>query len=314
MAQVAVEAGARRPRAQAPARGAAILWRFSRPHTVIGTTLSVVGLYTIAASELGGGDLADLAWTLLAALCVNVYIVGLNQLEDVEIDRINKPYLPVAAGTLSPGRARVVVAVAAVVPLALALTQGTSELAFVLAGLLVGTAYSSPPLRLKRYPLLASLSICGVRSVAVNVGVYLHFSAALGGAGTMAGPVWALTLFVVPFSLAIAILKDVPDIEGDRRYRIATFTLRLGPRRVLHIALAALTCAYVGMATLGALALTSVSTPVLVVSHLGALALLWLASTRIDLDDPASFWRFYMRVWGLFFLEYVIVPLACVAG
>ena len=30
-----------------------VLWRFSRPHTIIGTTLSMVGLYLIAASESG---------------------------------------------------------------------------------------------------------------------------------------------------------------------------------------------------------------------------------------------------------------------
>ena len=32
---------------------------------------------------------------------VNVFIVGINQLEDVEIDRINKPFLPIAAGDLT---------------------------------------------------------------------------------------------------------------------------------------------------------------------------------------------------------------------
>jgi len=29
-----------------------------------------------------------------------VYITGLNQVTDVEIDKINKPYLPVASGAL----------------------------------------------------------------------------------------------------------------------------------------------------------------------------------------------------------------------
>ena len=46
----------------------------------------------------------------------------------------------------------------------------------MLAGLAVGTAYSVPPLRLKRYPALASLSITAVRSLVVNLGVALHFT------------------------------------------------------------------------------------------------------------------------------------------
>jgi homogentisate phytyltransferase/homogentisate geranylgeranyltransferase len=35
---------------------------------------------------------------------------------------------------------------------------------------------------------------------------------------------------------------------------------------------------------------------------------------RTDVEDPATFTRFYMRVWMLFFLEYPLVALACLAG
>src|SRR3954471_2690461 len=152
-----------------------VLWRFARPHTIVGTTLSVLSLYAIAVVQLAGGDLTtglfDLAWTLVAAWCVNVFIVGINQLEDVEIDRINKPFLPVAAGDLSPAAGRRIVVVSAAVPLLLAVTQGAAEAAAGALGLAIGTAYSVPPLRLKRFPALASLSITFVRSVVVNVGV-----------------------------------------------------------------------------------------------------------------------------------------------
>ena len=83
--------------------------------------------------------------------------------------------------------------------------------------------------------MAASLCISGVRSVVVNLGVYAHFSLALGD-GTVAIPaaVWALTIVVLPFSFAIAILKDVPDAEGDRRFRIMTFTVRVGGAKVLR--------------------------------------------------------------------------------
>jgi homogentisate phytyltransferase / homogentisate geranylgeranyltransferase len=295
------------------------LWGFTRPHTIIGTTLSVLGLYAIATSTLPGlalGDgLGNLWWTLVAAWCVNVYIVGLNQLEDVEIDRVNKPFLPVASGALAARTARWIVAVCAVVPIVLALTQGIVELVGVLAGLAVGTAYSSPPLRLKRFPAAAALSITGVRAVVVNLAVALHFSTSLGdGSWVVPGPVWALCLFVVPFAFAISILKDVPDAEGDRRHRIATFTLRLGPRRVMAAATAALTLGYVGMATAGALLLDDCAPVVLVLGHSAALAALWLARRGVDPADRAAATRFYMRVWMLFFLEYLIVPAACLAA
>ena len=48
----------------------------------------------------------DLDWSLLpraalgvlALLAGNGYIVGINQVYDVNIDKVNKPFLPVAAG------------------------------------------------------------------------------------------------------------------------------------------------------------------------------------------------------------------------
>ena len=301
-----------------PARATAF-WRFTRPHTVIGTAASITGLYVLCVDALPGvgfaDGLGDLAWTLLAGFCVNVYIVGVNQLEDVEIDRVNKPFLPLASGELTIAAARRIVAVCGVLPIVLGLTQGAVETLAVLAGLAVGTAYSVPPLRLKRYPALASLSITAVRSLVVNLGVALHFTQSLGDGGwSVPGPVWALTLFVVPFSFAIAILKDVPDAEGDRRFRIATFTLRLGAGRVLRIGLAALSVAYLGMALAGPLLLDSVAPVVLAATNLAALALLWRMSAATDPLDPASFTTFYMRVWKLFFLEYALVPLAAVLG
>ncbi len=295
-----------------------MLWRFSRPHTIIGTTLSVLALYVIAATQFAGGDLAaepvDLVLTLVAGWCVNVFIVGINQLEDVEIDRINKPFLPIAAGDLSIVGARRIVAVSAIVPLLLAVTQGAAELVAVALGLAVGTAYSVPPLRLKRFPALASLSITFVRSVVVNVGVWLHFSHAFGGGSEIHPGVWALIAVTVPFSFAIAILKDMPDVEGDRRYAIATFSVRLGARPVFALGVAVLTAGELGIATVGAALLDDASTAVLVGAHLVACGVLWAAAARADLGARVAITRFYMRVWMLFFAEYAIVAAAYLLG
>jgi homogentisate phytyltransferase/homogentisate geranylgeranyltransferase len=230
---------------------------------VIGTAASIAGLYLICVEALPGVGLADglgnLAWTLLAGFCVNVYIVGVNQLETWRSTASTSPSCRLRAAPCRLRRVRRIVVLCGALPVVLAVTQGWVETLAVIAGLAVGTAYSVPPLRLKRYPALASLSITAVRSLVVNLGVALHFTRSLGEASwSVPEAVWALTLFVLPFSFAIAILKDVPDAEGDRRFRIATFTLRLGGGRVLAIGLAALTVAYAGMALAGPLALDSV--------------------------------------------------------
>lgn len=287
-----------------------VLWRFSRPHTLLGTFISAAGLYLIAVAELPGSRLDHLLWVMIAGAGVNLAIVGVNQITDVEIDRVNKPHLPIAAGELSRDAAWRIVALAAVVPLALALTQGALETAAVVSALAVGAAYSLPPVRLKRFPVVASLCISGVRAVAVNLGMYGHFSLAFGGSLTIPDAVWALTLFVLPFSFAIAVLKDVPDREGDRRFRIATFTVRMGPRRAARLGLAALVAAYAAMALAGPFLVSDADGVVLAVGHALALALLLWWARRADPADPVAFTRFYMRVWVLFFLEYALVPAA----
>jgi 4-hydroxybenzoate polyprenyltransferase/SAM-dependent methyltransferase len=298
--------------APAPVRPLVLLWRFGRPHTLIGTTLSVLGVYVLVAVDVAevGDRLGDLLATLVAAWSVNIFITGINQLTDVEIDRINKPFLPIAAGDLSPRAGRWIVAGSAALPIAMALTQGWIEIVAVLAGLVVGVAYSLPPLRLKRWPALAALSISGVRALVVNLGVALHFSDSLAGVLVVPAGVWVLTAFVAPFSAAIALLKDVPDIEGDRRYRIATYSVRLGGAVVLRAGLALLGVAYVGIAIAAPFLLDGWAAVFLAGSHLLVLAALIVAARRTDPADRAVFTGFYMFVWKLFFLEYVIVPLA----
>ncbi|MGA7934870.1 MAG: UbiA family prenyltransferase, partial [Kovacikia sp.] len=161
-------------------------WKFSRPHTIIGTSLSVVGLFLIALALAQGGAIGNGGWslgsgiqaaaptsllptphslllTLLACLCGNVYIVGLNQLEDVEIDRINKPHLPLAAKEFSRRQAMTVVATTGILAILLAIAEGPFLLATVGLSLIIGTAYSLPPIRLKRFPFPASLCILTVR-------------------------------------------------------------------------------------------------------------------------------------------------------
>ena len=287
-----------------------MLWRFGRPHTLIGTSLSIVGLYVIAASQHRASGIVDLLWTLLAGACVNVFIVGINQVEDVEIDRLNKPWLPIAAGDLSLEAGKRIVAVAAIAPMAMAVTQGAAELVAVSVALAVGWAYSCPPLRLKRFPALAAGSIMFVRSLVVNLGVWLH----VAGTPVSAG-VWALTAVTVPFSFAIAVLKDVPDIEGDRRFGIATFSVRLGPRPVLALGVGALTAGWdrhgggrpLPARRRGRRAVRGRT------SRRGraCCGAGRCASTR-PIRSPSP--RFYWRVWQLFFCEYLLVAGRLPAG
>lgn len=300
--------------------GGYALWKFSRPHTVIGTSLSVLSLYLVAGAVRSEFALLEdwqalvVAW--IACLCGNIYIVGLNQLEDIGIDQINKPHLPLASGEFSQRQAQTIVVLTGAVALLLAFLEGPWLLAMVSLSLMIGTAYSLPPIRLKRFPFWAALCIFVVRGVIVNLGLFLHFSwvatAGLVEPRLIVPPaVWALTLFILGFTLAIALFKDIPDIEGDRQYQIRTLSLRLGGKTVFNLSRWVITICYLGMVSASWLGLPGVNSTWLSLSHLLALSLFWVASFKVDLQDKRSISQFYQFIWKLFFLEYLIFPLAC---
>ena len=290
-------------------------WKFSRPHTIIGTTLSVIALYAIALTSLDRSlnliSLGQFLGTWLACLCGNIYITGLNQLEDVAIDKINKPHLPIAAGEFSLQIGKSIVAICGIISLFLSGLLGVWLFATVAVSLAIGTIYSLPPIRLKRFPFLAALCIFTVRGIIVNLGLFLHFSDLLHGKVFLTPAVLLLTAFILIFTVAIAIFKDVPDLEGDKQYNISTFTILIGKEAIFNISRWIVTLCYLGMMLAGFLNLNGINPIFLVSTHLGLLALLWWRSLGVNLDDRAAIASFYQFIWKLFFLEYLVFPAAC---
>lgn len=290
-----------------------IFWKFARPHTIIGTTLSAASLYLIAAAETGFKDLGvlPLLFALLSTWAGNIYIVGLNQLEDVEIDRINKPFLPMASGEYSLRTGKLIVAVSAVAALGISASQGIFLFLVIAISLFIGTAYSLPPLRLKRSPFWAAVSILVVRGIVVNLGLFLYYISAAGISAFIPEYVWALTIFFMGFGIAIALFKDIPDIRGDRLFKIRTFAIRVGPKNIFNIGLNVLIACYFFLIAAQATSLINLHGPSLIGSHLVILIVLWYRSRRVKPEVRPSMTSFYMFVWRLFFIEYIIFPLFC---
>jgi homogentisate phytyltransferase / homogentisate geranylgeranyltransferase len=235
----------------------------------------------------------------------------LNQLYDVEIDRVNKPDLPLASGKLSITQGTWIVGITGILSIAIAAYLGTWLLGTVGLSLAIGTAYSLPPIRFKQYPLLAAFCILTVRGCIVNLGLFLHFNRVLTGVDHIPPSIWVLTLFILVFTVAIAIFKDVPDLEGDRQYQIQTFTISLGKLNVFKLTRWAITIAYLGTISAGIWIAPAINVWFLISSHLGLLGLLWWRSQDIDLEQKESIADFYQFIWKLFFFEYLLFPIAC---
>ncbi|MGL5077348.1 MAG: homogentisate phytyltransferase, partial [Waterburya sp.] len=248
------------------------LWKFSRPHTIIGTSLSVLALYCISLATTGNTvtaiNLEQMLAVWLACLCGNIYIVGLNQICDIEIDKINKPNLPLASGDFTSQQGKLIVTFSGILALLIAGLSGIWLFTTVVVSLIIGTAYSLPPIRLKQFPFWAAFCILTVRGIIVNIGLFLHYGDKLDGREALNPYVWTLTGFILLFTVAIAIFKDVPDLEGDKQYNINTFTLVIGKPAVFNLSRWVITVCYFGMIGAGFFWLTSLNVSFFIVSHL----------------------------------------------
>lgn len=277
-------------------------WQFCRPHTIIGSFCSITALYLLA---LGGQPVLSYGYlyvlTLVAALACNIFIVGLNQLVDMELDKINKPYLPLAAGTLSKSTAQLIIYVALGIALLTAALASWLLLALIVVILCIGVAYSVPPIQLKKHHLPAAICISLVRGLLVNIGMLLHFTWCIDGKSSLPGFIWPLTIFITAFSIAIAWFKDLPDTTGDAVFQIKTFPLLYNKSIALKAGSLMVLAAY-GYAIVWSWQYSTF----LLWAH-GLLAGLFIRNVfSVTLTNTTSIRQFYLRFWVFFFAEYIV--------
>ncbi|KAJ8767328.1 hypothetical protein K2173_017372 [Erythroxylum novogranatense] len=279
-------------------------YRFSRPHTVIGTGLGIVSISLLAVEKLS--DFSPVFFTglleaLTAALMMNIYIVGLNQLADVEIDKVNKPYLPLASGEYSMGTGLAIIMSFVIMSFCLGWIAGSWPLFWALfISFVLGTAYSInlPLLRWKRFAVIAAMCILAVRAVIVQLAFYLHMQTHVYGRPAIySRPLIFATAFMSFFSVVIALFKDIPDMEGDKIYGIRTFTVSLGQKRVFWTCIALLEVAYGVAVLVGLRSSYTWSKWITVFGHAILAFLLWNHAKSVDLKNTAAITSCYMFIW-----------------
>lgn len=292
------------------------LWQFTRPHTLYGTFLSVTSITTLALQSSTSPSISLMLpaylTALIPALLLNVYITGLNQYYDVAIDRINKPFLPLPAGLMTKNDAAAVITFSLLSGLAFCFAPfATPALRTVLLGsTILGTVYSMPPFRFKRFALLASIAILTVRGFLVNMGFFLHAATLLGSSSIPPLVVFA-TAFFTFFGIVIALLKDAPDIRGDRTFGIRTFSVRLGAKTIFNFCAITLVCMFSVAAMYYFRASKSLLGGVLAaLTHLIVAVFLGKRAYHVDTENSNDIYKFYMLSWKTFYLEYLLLPIA----
>jgi len=289
---------------------------FSRPHTMFGTLISITSMGFMACLTqpcLPSTFIIMLLQAILSALPMNIAIVGLNQLYDKKMDKINKPYLPLAAGSFSTNTGLNIVALASSLALIIGALCSSFHLMFTLVlSLLLGVIYSvdSSWMRWKQVPILALSCILCVRALLVQWGFHGHFAEGFTGVLSLRIPrnIIFSMCFMGLYSIVIALLKDTPDVVGDLKSNIRTFSVRFGVKPVLRACMSLLCVDYLCGIYLGITSMKVYQFMILTFGHLSCLLLTMDKYAKTVTTSSASLYSFYMFVWKMFYLEYLILP------
>ena len=115
----------------------------------------------------------------------------------------------------------------------------------------------------------------------------------------------------------IALVKDVPDVPGDRQFGIRSFSVRAGQATVLRLAVA-MRMAIFGAAALGLACAASAAQSALGVARrltlaagsLAAAVAVWRRSASVPAESSREVYRLYMFLWLTFYGAYFCLPFA----
>jgi 4-hydroxybenzoate polyprenyltransferase len=222
-----------------PASRARLFVEFARPFTLMPPALGVLS-GALTAWGAGGSKPEITAPMLLSVLCgtlmaavLNAANNAINQIYDLDIDRVNKPKRPLPSGAMSMRDAW-------------AFTLAMFALAWVLAWLVAPTGrhecfwivvfttfmcwiYSAPPIWTKRRGVWANITIAIPRGVLLKVAGWSTVKTVLGLEPWYIGTIFGL------FLLGAASTKDFADIEGDRAGGCETLPILYGVKAAAWI-------------------------------------------------------------------------------
>ena len=206
----------------------------ARPFTLVAPALGFISgaLTAVGAAPREPWSAALLVYPLVGSAMAALLNGGnnaLNQIYDLEIDRVNKPKRPLTSGRLGIAQAWWFTNVSYALALVLAwlvAPGGRHECFWLVAIAVVCTyIYSVPPLRTKRLGIWANITIAIPRGVLLKVAGWSSVKTIVGVEPWYIGAIFGL------FLLGATTTKDFADMDGDRRGGCRTLPIQYGVRR-----------------------------------------------------------------------------------
>jgi chlorophyll/bacteriochlorophyll a synthase len=215
-------------------KGTKAYFELGRPFTLVAPALGFLSgaLTAVGAAPPESWSMSLMIAPILGSLMAATLNAGnnaLNQIYDLDIDRVNKPKRPLPSGRLTIAQAWVYTAItysAALVLAWLVAPAGRHECFWLVAVAVICTfVYSVPPLRTKRLGIWANITIAIPRGTLLKVAGWSSVKTIAGLEPWYIGAIFGL------FLLGATTTKDFADMEGDRRGGCRTLPIQYGVRQ-----------------------------------------------------------------------------------
>jgi len=166
--------------------------------------------YLVGAELSEGTDMCDVIIATAVALISTNFIYSFNSWTDWQIDKMSKGYRPIPCGKIKPAHAfiysLVLLIFSVVYPLFVYKSYLTLSLFLLLPAL--GLLYSARPIRLRRYPLPATVTISMGLITPIMLGYFMNTS-----------DIRLIPFFVILFLFCLSVvpLKKIDEVDEDER-------------------------------------------------------------------------------------------------
>lgn len=204
----------------------------ARPFTMLAPFIGILSGAFIAMGDMG--DYSNLWRGIIAGITgalLNAASNAINQIYDLEIDKINKPDRPLPSGRMQGKHAMAFAWNLYIICFALGYLVNVSFLIVVLITTLFTWAYSAPPVRLKNKGILANIAMAIPRGFLMIVGGWVS----IRPSDWLSPTPWLIGLVLFLFVVGAASTKDFADIKGDSAGGANTIVVVYGARKAAWI-------------------------------------------------------------------------------
>ena len=180
--------------------------------------------------ELDIFHLAGLLILVVAVECAWLASVVMNDFRDQAIDRVTNPSRPLIVGAIDPKTYQTIGVLFFIASIFLSAIISTQMTLLLVVYQMLAFLYSADPLRLKRFPIIAT-ALAASASLLILFTGFIVFSAEKNIAAL---PVSIPVLLFFAY-LAIIPIKDFKDIEGDKADGVFTLPVLLGAERAKRL-------------------------------------------------------------------------------